>query len=485
MPHTRPAEVEGSSLLTSLGYTQQLNRKLSVFGNIALTVSDITPTASLLVIGPVVIATSGTGSLWAYLIGCFIALNVALCMGELGSMFPVAGGLYSIVTRILGRPVGFLALLDYIGQAIFLPASVAIGIGTYVTSLDSSVPTNWAAAVTMAVVTLLALLQIRFNAVMTGVFLALELGVVAILCVAGVIHLNQPLSILTSPVIPHGSVLASVGAGAVMTALATTLFSVNGFDSAINFSEETEGSASHVGKAVITAAGIGIFFELVPFIASVFGAGNLTAFLTSSTPLTDVIESAFGHTAVQIVTVGAIVAILNASLAITLQFARIVWASGRDRAWPEPVSTWIAQVNRFGSPWVATLLVGGLATVLCVMSSLVTVVTFTAVLITTLYALIAVSALWSRYRQRSLSRPYRMPLWPLPPLIALVGVGIALTQQKTSDLRTVAAIFVGGIVYYLLFLRARGDRYWSVHRVEQGAEQGEGTPARPVPEASL
>ena len=87
-----------------------LQRGLSVRGVVALAVSDITPMASLLIIAPVVLAAAGTASLWAYLIGCFIAINVALCMGELGSMYPVAGGLYSIVHRVLGRPLGFLAL---------------------------------------------------------------------------------------------------------------------------------------------------------------------------------------------------------------------------------------------------------------------------------------------------------------------------------------------------------------------------------------
>ena len=236
----------------------QLNRSLTTLGNIALTLSDITPSASLLVVGPVVIATAGTGALAAYIVGCFIALNVALCMGELGSMFPGAGGLYSIVTRVLGRPIGLLALFDYIGQAIFLPASMAIGIGTYVTSLDPHISTSWVAAGTMIAVTLLGLFGIHFNAIMTGVFLALELSVVAILFLAGLIHPHQSLAILTHPVIPQGGVLTPVAAGAIMAALATALFSVNGYDSALNFSEETEGAASHIGKAVVVAATIGV-----------------------------------------------------------------------------------------------------------------------------------------------------------------------------------------------------------------------------------
>ena len=46
-------------------------------------------------------------------------------------------------------------------------------------------------------------------------------------------------------------------------------------------------------------------------------------------------------------------------------------------------------------------------------------------------------------------------------VIALVGVGIALSQQKGSDLIIVGAIFAGGIIYYVGFLMPRKDRYWS------------------------
>jgi amino acid transporter len=240
------------------------------------------------------------------------------------------------------------------------------------------------------------------------------------------------------------------------------LFSVNGYDSAINFSEETEGSASSVGKAVVLAALIGITFELIPFIGVSLGAADLPAFLHSSTPLTDVVRSSFGHTAVDIVTWGAILAIFNASLAITLQFARVVYSSGRDKAWPLPISNALSYVHpRFKMPWVATMFVGVLGAILCAQSSLISVVTFTSVLIIILYALIAISALVSRVRQRELERPFRMFLWPVPPIIALVGVGLAISQQKGSDLIICAAIFVGGTIYYVGFLRPRRDRYWS------------------------
>src|SRR5207248_11304315 len=100
-PPKPPSTVEGEALLQSLGYNQQLKRKINVLGNLALVLSDITPTASLLIVGTVVIVTAGSGSIAAYLIGCFLAINVELCMGELCSMFTVAGGLFIIYPQCL------------------------------------------------------------------------------------------------------------------------------------------------------------------------------------------------------------------------------------------------------------------------------------------------------------------------------------------------------------------------------------------------
>jgi amino acid transporter len=452
----------GHDALASMGYEQQLQRSVTPLGHISLILSDITPTASLLVIATAVIAVAGTGSPIAFFIGCFIAINIALCMGELGSMFPVAGGLFSIVTRVLGRGAGFVAMVDYIGQAIFLPASVAIGIGTYVHSLDSSLSESVVSGVAMLVVTGICLLQIKFNSWLTAVFLAIELLLVTSVAIAGFSHWHQHWSILSHPVALNGSGhLAAIGAGAIVVAIATSLFSVNGYDSGINFAEETLGSSRQVGRAVVTACLVGIVFELVPFIAVIFGAPSISGLLHSGTPVTYVAGAAFGNTFKTIITWGALLAIFNASIAITLQFGRIVWASGRDVAWPQPVSSWIGKVDpKRGAPWVATLIVGILAAILCFQSSLLTVVTFTSVLLLVLYGLIAVSALVSRVKQRHLPRPSKMPFWPLPPIFALAGTILALSKQTSGDLWLTVAIFGAGLVYYFAFIRPRKGRYW-------------------------
>src|SRR2546426_10244556 len=258
-PKPPSSSVEGAALLQSLGYNQELKRKLNLLASLALVLSAFTPTASFLIVGTFVMVPAGSGSIAASLIGCFWAINVALCMGELGSMFPVAGGLFSIVPRVLGKPIGFLAMLDYMGQAVFLPATVAVGIGVYISVLVAGVPSNVAAAIVMILVTGVALFAIRFNAILTRFFLALELLVVLALAISGLVHLQQPLSIATSAVMTDGKGgLIGTPLNLIIASIAVAMFSVNGYDSAINFSEETQGEARQVGRAVVLAASIGI-----------------------------------------------------------------------------------------------------------------------------------------------------------------------------------------------------------------------------------
>jgi len=107
-------------------------------------------------------------------------------------------------------------------------------------------------------------------------------------------------------------------------------------------------------------------------------------------------------------------------------------------------------------------MVGVIGVALCLQSTLVSVITFTSVLYAISYGLVVVAALVSRIRDRQEDRPYRLPLWPLPPIIALAGIVYAITQQKGSDLIITASIFGAGLIYYLAFLRPRASRYWNV-----------------------
>lgn len=455
-----PVDVDAGARLAELGYRQQLHRVLGPVGHVALSVSVIGPTVSLLTVGTVMIATAGTGAIWAYVIGGVLALNIAFCMAELGTMYPLAGGLYPVVSKVLGRGFGFVALVDYLLQGLVVPAAVALGVGTYVNSLFPSISVSVASGVGMIVITLVAFLQIKLNALFLGVLLAIEFIFCLALSCAGLFHLHQHLNILTNLVMPgHGGGLTTVSAALVISALATALYSFNGYDSAVSFSEEMKGSESGVGRAVLRTCGIGVIFQVVPFVLVVFGAASLKIFVSSPTPLLYVARSSFGGTFVTFLTWAALIAIFNTGVAVMLQYSRVYWSTARDRSWPDVISRPLSRIApRLGTPWVAVAILGIVGTILAFQSTLVDTITFLGVLVAVIYGLVALAAIVSRIRSPKAARPYRLPLWPVPPILALAGVILALTQQKGSDLAICGGVFIAGMIYYLLYLRNKSDR---------------------------
>src|ERR1700723_3641531 len=94
-------------------YPQQLHRTLSILGNVGITLSGITPAASLYIIAAVAYHDQGSGAVLSVLLAAAIGLGIAPCYAELGAAMPVAGSYY-IIARSLGRPIAFPQLTAYV-----------------------------------------------------------------------------------------------------------------------------------------------------------------------------------------------------------------------------------------------------------------------------------------------------------------------------------------------------------------------------------
>src|SRR5437868_11091794 len=81
--------------LRRLGYAQELRRRMSAFSNFAIAFSTICILAggiTSLQLGISAVGGAAAGVVWP--IGVAFSLVVALCMAQVASAFPTAGGLY-------------------------------------------------------------------------------------------------------------------------------------------------------------------------------------------------------------------------------------------------------------------------------------------------------------------------------------------------------------------------------------------------------
>jgi len=177
----------------------------------------------------------------------------------------------------------------------------------------------------------------------------------------------------------------------------------------------------------------------------------------------DFIRATSNSTVDTIVSLGVALAIFNATLAIILEFGRILYSASRDRAWPGVVNDWLVAVHpTFKSPWVATALVGIVSAILCVTVDLNTLITLTGAALVADYAFVALAALVGRISGATANSPYRMPLWPLPPILALAALAYITTQQTTTALLVAGGTIVIGLVYWAIVILPQRGRAWNL-----------------------
>jgi amino acid transporter len=446
-------------------YQQQLARTLKVVGNMTITLSVIGPAASVFAIGSIALRQQGSGAFLAFLAAALISGCLAVGWAELGALYPTAGGLYGIVGRVLGRRAGFLALTLQLALFVIVPSAFALAAGQYLNAVWPTISPRTAALVLLAAAAALTVVGIRFNAAVTAALLALELTIILVVSALGFAHAHW--SLAATLVDPR--VYAADGSAApatLRTLLAGVVLGLGayaGYGGAVILSEETQGPRRGIARAVLGALGVAVVAELLAITAALLGAPSQAQLTTAPAPMSYLVRSLGGDTLVTIVTLALVATFFNIVLAVLLEYARTLYSSGRDRAWPMPLSRALGRIHsRTRTPVVASLTIGAAALTLTAASDYAAAVTFASLTVVVTFALIALSALVSRLREPHLTRPYRMPLWPLPPMVALAGVAVTVVLQTGRDLAIVAGILAAGMLYDVAYLRPRRDTHWTL-----------------------
>ena len=160
------------------------------------------------------------------------------------------------------------------------------------------------------------------------------------------------------------------------------------------------------------------------------------------------------------ISAGIALAILNAVIALVLMTGRQLYATARDGVWPGAVGRGLTRVHpRTGAPWVATLAagsrVGGLlpradeAFADAVGSS-----------VTLVYIALTLACLLHGKRRAAAAPGWKLPLWPWPPLLAIVLRTGRLRRRQPQDGALSFEVSVGcaaaAAAYYQWVLKPRG-----------------------------
>ena len=227
MTHTPPLGQPPSASVAeaALASTPGLQRSMSGFGALLITLSCLSPGIGVFIVGSDVIKQAGTGVFHSFAAAALLGLAMAAIYGELASAFPGTGGEYTILGRALGPVWGVAVLfLNLLGFSIAQALS-GFGVATYLAAVWPGLPTAPTAAVLVAIVTAAAVLNIRVNAAVTGAFLAVELGALGLLTALGAVHAHRSAAaVLLHPAIAAGPSMAAPGLAVLGAATAGAIY---------------------------------------------------------------------------------------------------------------------------------------------------------------------------------------------------------------------------------------------------------------------
>ena len=447
-----------------------LERSMKLFGALLITLSSLTPASSVFIIMPDIVSQAGTGVLLSFTGAAAVSMLIAYVYAELCSAFPLTGGEYAIVGRVLGPFPGFIVLGVNLLVLLLNMAVIALGVGPYLEPVFGPMSASWAALASVVFTTLCGILNIRTNALITGGFLALEVLALVVLTVLGLSHAARPLGpMLAHPVVLSGAQLVPTALGALGLAGSASIFANYGFGNAIFLGEETHDAAKQISRAVLLAMVIGYLTQIIPLAAVLTGARDLTTLFAGGDSMFGNFVADRGGRALSIViSLSIVLAIINCNIAFVVLVARLLFSTGRDNVWPAPVTRALLLIHpRFASPWVATLACGFLAAALCFVSKY-TLTVLTGTTIVVVYGALCVSAIVGRRTGRTAHAQYRMPLHPWPSVLGLLGLAYVVYASAIDpdvgrpSLIATAAVIAASAAYYWLVLRRKGA--WVLHQ---------------------
>lgn len=391
--------------------------------------------------------TSGVQMLALWAVGGLLTLAGVLCYAELGARRPQAGGVYIYLREAFGQLPAFLfgwtmALINYPGSV----AAVATTFADYfcaATGLDVHTWVKPVAAGAIAFIVGVNFFGIRAGSRMLNLFTVLKLSAVALLVVAGVVLAHGRWGeVLASDPVRAASPWAFLGA------LLPVLFSYGGFHYLNDLAGEVRDPQKTLPRALgLGMAGVVICYVLVNFAyLAGLGHGGLAA---SQAPASDLVRNWLGPHGATLIAAGIACSTFGYCAIAIAGGARVVQTMGADGM----LFRAVGRIHpRSHAPRVALAALGVWAVVLVVSGSFNQLLDYTTVGEWLSHAFGIATLFWYRRHFRHEPSPYRVPLYPLLPLLfvgTVLGVIVVTSINQPGDAGiSLLLIAAGAPVYY-------------------------------------
>jgi APA family basic amino acid/polyamine antiporter len=407
------------------------------------------------------------GFIGVWVAGGILSLIGALCYAELSTTYPHAGGEYHFIRRAFGTDLAFL--FAWSRCSVIQTGSIAILCYVFADYLAPVLSLKPGSSPMLAAVAVVALTGLNLAGLRHGkrtqLFLTTaELIGLGAVIIAGLVLFDGAAS--SAATTPPATAPGLAGLGLAMVFV---LLTYGGWNEAAYISAEVRDGRRAMARTLLWGIGIITTLYVLANLAYVHALG-LEGVRSSSVVAADLMQSALGPVGATLLSCAVALSALGSANATIITGARTTYALGRDFGAFHLLGRW----NDEGSTPVNALFLQGVLALLLVAfgavarSGFEAMVAYTAPVFWIFLAMVALAVIVLRQREPGRPRPFKVPLYPLTPLIffaaALFMLYSSVRYAGSGALVGVAVMLAGIPVLFLV--RASAAR--TIERPESG-----------------
>lgn len=427
----------------------QLRRELSVLHQFALSIATVGPFIVIFgFYGPI---AGGVGTGVFYLVALVGILHVANAniFAHMSSLFPRAGGGYSIVRATMGAYWGFVYLVVQVVYWAAVSATVVTLAASFLHSQFSWMSERPTELILVAAIFGLALSHIIEAGRVSLTFVLLEAAFALVWVVVALVNAHSIGNMFKLP--PHalgssGQVGSHITLSAFIATIPVAIFALSGYEWGSSYTEEAKDFRS-VRRALVCAAAASVVVCAVAmpllFVADPHYQKVLSALVPGAQVLKDVAPAL-----APVLIVYVAFSSWNAGMSNFLQASRLIFDAAREGEFGPHVGRPLSYVNRGGAPVIASVIWLIPTVAFAVSQKLQELFVFSAVMLLFAYIAMSLTASYFYLRVGRVAglRNGAFRWFPLVPAIVIGFSILGLVKQPWSDVRTALWILLGGAV---------------------------------------
>lgn len=436
-----------------------LERRLGLGHATAINMIDMVGIGPFITLPMVIGMMNGPWFLYAWIAGAFLSFVDAMVWSELGAAFPRAGGSYNFLKEAYGKTgagkmMSFLFVWQTMIQAPLVIASAAIGFAQYfsflipLTGLTQKI-------VSGSVVILIVVLLYRKIEAIGKISVLLWSGVIVTMfwiIGGGIAHGNffAPIQNINSGLTLDYAFVTAIGFASVKS-----VYSYLGYYNVCHLGSEIKSPSKNIPRSMfISITGISVLYLLMN--VSVVSVIPWQQAKESEFVISEFMEVLAGNTAANVVTCLILWVAFASVFSATLGYSRIPYAAAADGEFFKVFGK-LHPTKNF--PYVSLLVLGGVAFIFSMLFKLGDVISaILAMRIMIQFIGQAIGLLILHFKKEPPNFPYKMPLFPLPIVLAIgMWVFILISTGSKLMFTGLIVIFFGVLVY---FIKAKVRKEW-------------------------